>query len=128
MLNLEDSISALFSFHCKTKLANTLMVNCSCKFYQTFQELVEGCDGAFQADLGVGYIESSRNSADSISKYVRNPVQVYNSRIYRYGPELSEKEMHDRIVIWYNKFDGKKLLKLAHQEENLKKKRVCSSE
>ena len=94
------------------------MVNCSLKFCQTSQELVEGCDGAFQADLGVGYIESSRNSADSISKYVRNPVQVYNSRIYRYGPELSEKEMHDRIVIWYNKcsepvFNGKKLLKLV---------------
>ena len=133
LINLGDSISALFSFHCKTKLANTLMVNCSRKFYQTSQELVEGCDGAFQADLGVGYIESSRNSADSISKYVKNPVQVCNSRIYRYGPELSEKEMQDRIVIWYVKgsepvFDGKKLLRLAHQEENLKKKQVRSNE
>ena len=41
--------------------------------------------------------------------------------------------MKDRIVIWYSKgsepvFDGKKLLRLAHQEEILKKKRVCGNE
>ena len=41
--------------------------------------------------------------------------------------------MKDRIVIWYSKgsepvFDGKKLLRLAHQEENLKRKEVSGSE
>merc|ERR1712030_71967 len=49
--SVDDSISALFSFHEGTKLNNTLMVNTSQKFYYTSQKLVEGCEGLFQASF-----------------------------------------------------------------------------
>ena len=105
------------------------MVNISRKFYYTSQRLVEGCGGLFQANLGVGYIESEINAADAISKYSKSAIDVCNSKLYRHGANLSIKEMEDRVVIVYQNgeeptFNGERLLKLANQEENVKKLRT----
>ena len=126
-------MASLFSFHEKTKLNNTLMVNASRKFYTSSRELVEECDELYDARLDVGYIETWQNPADAISKYEKNPIEVCNSRLYRFGPELTMEELHNRIIISYRKdkqplFNATKLLQITNQEENVMKSRKDSEE
>ena len=68
------------------------MVNVSRDFYTSSRELVEECDELYDARLDVGYIETWQNPADAISKYEKNPIEVCNSRLYRFWPELTMEE------------------------------------
>ena len=133
LINIGDSVASLFSFHEKTKLNNTLMVNASRKFYTSSRELVEECNELYNARLDVGYIETWQNPADAISKYEKNPIDVCNSKLYRFGPELTMEELQNRIIISYRRekqpvFDATKLLQIANQEENVMKRRKESEE
>ena len=40
-----------------------------------------------QALITVGYISGNTNPADALTKIFRDPIEVINSPIYRYGPE-----------------------------------------
>ena len=87
----------------------------------------------YPSKIGVGYIESESNAADSISKYSKFPVAVCNSPLYQHGPNLTGKEMEGRVVISYQHgveptFNGERLLYLANQEENIKKSRAEAKE
>ena len=40
-----------------------------------------------QALITVGYISGNTNPADALTKIFRDPIEIINSPIYRYGPE-----------------------------------------
>ena len=120
--HLGDSVSALFALHEGAKLSNTMLVNISRKFYQSSKSIVNKV--GYETKMNVGYVESSLNSADLISKFMRNSVEKCNSALYRNGPPLSVSELEERTVIKYigghePVFDANKLLALANQEKNM---------
>ena len=120
--HLGDSVSALFALHEGAKLSNTMLVNISRKFYQSSKSIVNKV--GYETKMNVGYVESSLNSADLISKFMRNSVEKCNSALYRNGPQLSIAELEERTVIEYigghePVFDANKLMALANQEKNM---------
>ena len=74
--------------------------------------------------LNVGYVNSERNSADLVSKYMKNSVEICNGRKYRNSPELSVLEMRRRTVLKYrtgqaSEFNAIRFMALANQTGSL---------
>ena len=106
-------------------IKNTLLVNAARRFHQTSVDLVEKYKEKLEVKLNVGYVNSESNSADLVSKYMWNSVEICNSRKYRNGPELSVLEMDQRTVLKYrtgqaSEFNTTTLMALANQMGNLK--------
>ena len=104
---------------------NTLLINSIRKFLDTSSNMVTKYQDKFNLKLNIGYVETANNSADVISKNMKNPVELCNAPIYRNGPGFSIKELKDRTILKFRtgkspEFNAKKLMSLANQTENLK--------
>ena len=64
-------------------LKNTLFLNC----INSFINKLLGISARFaKAKVSVGYIKTSDNPSDTVTRLLQDPVAVINSNLYRYGP------------------------------------------
>ena len=92
-----DSTCVLAMLNPRLELKTVLLANA----VEAFKEDLRRISTMFpQALITLGYIQGTTNPADALTKIFRDPIEIINSLIYRYGPEtLGTREGLEQDVV-----------------------------